>query len=296
MSIETTNPSNSQAAPAGEHLSDNDFQRLSTFIQSQYGIRLPQDKKSMLEGRLRKRMRTIRISSFKHYCDYVFTKSGQEEELIHMVDAVTTNKTDFFREPAHFTYLIGKALPDYIRNMGNDSFKSITLWSAACSTGEEPYTLAMVMSDYALRNRDVNFTILATDISTRVLSAAHKAIYENDKIEPISLEMRKRYLLKSKDPARRVVRIAPELREKVLFRRLNLVEPSYNVPSEVAVIFCRNVLIYFDAATQERIIRQFCRHLAPGGYLFVGHAETLNNLNVPLQYVAPTIYRKVDVQ
>jgi chemotaxis protein methyltransferase CheR len=275
-----------------QKLSDKDFIRLSQFIQQQYGIQLPPAKKTMLEGRLRKRMKYVNESSFSRYCDYVFTKKGMTEELPYMIDAVTTNKTDFFREPAHFTYLTGTALPELIKLQGGCVRKKIQAWSAACSTGEEPYTLAMVLSEFSNQRSDFDFTILATDISTDVLTKAEQAVYEAEKIDPIPMNLRKKYLLKSRDPSSMIVRITPELRQKVAFFRMNLMDRVYAVPEGIHVIFCRNVLIYFDTATQEKIIRQFSQLLTPGGYLFMGHAETLNNLNVPLRYVAPTTYRK----
>ncbi|MCX5858008.1 MAG: chemotaxis protein CheR [Deltaproteobacteria bacterium] len=275
-----------------QKLSDKDFIRLSQFIQQQYGIQLPPAKKTMLEGRLRKRMKHVNESSFSRYCDYVFTKKGMTEELPYMIDAVTTNKTDFFREPAHFTYLTGTALPALIKLQEASVRKKIQAWSAACSTGEEPYTMAMVLSEFSNQRSDFDFTILATDISTDVLTKAEQAVYEAEKIEPVPMNLRKKYLLKSRDPSSMIVRITPELRQKVAFFRMNLMDRVYAVPEGIHVIFCRNVLIYFDTATQEKIIRQFSQLLTPGGYLFMGHAETLNNLNVPLRYVAPTTYRK----
>jgi chemotaxis protein methyltransferase CheR len=276
-----------------QKLSEKDFIRLSRFIQLEYGIQLPPAKKTLLEGRLRKRMKRVNETSFSRYCNYLFTGKGMKEELPYMIDAVTTNKTDFFREPSHFTYLTGKALPALLSVQGNRGLKKIQIWSAACSTGEEPYTLAMVLSEFSNQCSGFDFSILATDISTQVLGKAEQAVYETDKIDPIPLELRKKYLLKSRDPSKRIVRIAPEVRQKVTLLRLNLMDAQYAVPKDVHIIFCRNVLIYFDAPTQERVIRQFCEHLAPGGFLFMGHAETLNNLNVPLRYAAPTIYRKV---
>jgi len=273
-------------------LSEKDFIRLSGFIQQHYGLKLPLSKKFMLEGRLRKRMRYINESSFRGYCDYVFTHNGIKEELPFMIDVVTTHKTDFFREPSHFVFLANTAIPELIKFRGNGGREKIQAWSSACSTGEEPYTMAMVMNEVSHKQFGIDFTILATDISTEVLRRAEQAVYEVEKIDPVPMAMRKKYLLKSRDPSRGIVRITPELREKVTFSRLNLMDGSYPVPKGIHIIFCRNVLIYFDTATQEKIVQQFCQHLAPGGYLFVGHAETLNKLNLPLQYVAPTVYRK----
>ncbi len=291
---ETRNSRSKDDPGLDQHLSDSDFNRLSGFIHSQYGINLPPAKKSLLEGRLRKRMKHFQMMSFRQYCDYLFTREGMAEELIHMIDAVTTNKTDFFREPSHFTYLTEKILPELMKLPGAGGKLDFVIWSAACSSGEEPYTMAMVLSEYASQTPGMDFSVFATDISTKVLSTAQQAIYDTDKIEPIPMGIRKKYLLRSRDPAARVVRIAPELRQKVTFRRMNLMDTTYSIPANIHAIFCRNVLIYFDAATQERLIRQFCNHLVPGGHLFMGHAETLNNLKVPLQYVAPTIYRKVE--
>jgi chemotaxis protein methyltransferase CheR len=273
-------------------LSDSDFTRVSRFIHARFGIHLPPTKKSMLEGRLRKRMKAIRIDSFARYCDYLFTGDGMAAELPHMIDAVTTNKTDFFREPSHFAYLTDRALPELVEGQGRTTRKQMLLWSAACSTGEEPYTLAIVLSEFADRCPGFDFSILATDISTRVLDTAKEGIYEDEKIEPIPMVLRKKYLLRSRDASQRKVKIAPAIRERVTFLRMNLAENRYAIPEGIDVIFCRNVLIYFDAATQERLINQFCRHMSPGGFLFMGHSETINTMKVPLTYVAPTIYRK----
>jgi chemotaxis protein methyltransferase CheR len=280
---------------ADQHLSNSDFKRLTAFLHSQYGIHMPPAKKSLLEGRLHKRMKSIKISSFSHYCDFLFTDKGMEEELACLLDVVTTHKTDFFREPSHFTYLTGKVIPELENRNGGTLSGKFQIWSAACSTGEEPYTMAIVLSEYASRSPGFDFSILATDISKQVLDEAKTAVYSTEKIEPIPMPLRRKYLLRSRDPERRVVRMAPEIREKIAFHKLNLAASSYPVPDGLDAIFCRNVLIYFDVPTQERLIGQFYDHLAPGGHLFMGHAEILNNPKVPLQYVAPTIYRKVDV-
>lgn len=279
--------------PGNTHLSVQDFNRLSTFIQNHYGIQLPPEKRTLLEGRLRKRMRELQETSFARYCQYLFTERGMEEELPHMIDAVTTNKTDFFREPAHFKFLVESALPSILNNTRHTRGKRINAWSAASSTGEEPYTLAMVLADYVESLPGMDFEVHATDLSLRVLEHARRAIYQSGQVEPVPLTMRRKYLLRSTDPAKAQVRIAPELRSKVVFSRLNLMDPVYPIPHRMHAIFCRNVLIYFDPPTQERVVRQLSQHLETGGYLFLGHAETIANKSVPLSYVAPTVYRKV---
>jgi chemotaxis protein methyltransferase CheR len=272
-------------------LSDHDFIRVSQFIHQQYGIHLPPTKKSLLEGRLRKRMKQCDIDSFSEYCNYLFTDQGMKEEMVFMIDAVTTNKTDFFREPYHFEFLTQQAVPELTAHQLTHR-KKINAWSAACSTGEEPYTLAIVLSEYASHHTGFDFSILATDISTKVLDIAQTAIYDEEKIVPIPYPLRKKYLLKSRDPSKRIVRVIPELRNRIAFRRFNLMDKRKPVAEPMDVIFCRNVMIYFDIQTQENLIRRFHDMLTPGGYLFMGHAESINNMDVALRFAAPTIYQK----
>jgi chemotaxis protein methyltransferase CheR len=272
-------------------LSDKDFFRLKEFIYRHCGIKITESKRTMLEARLQKRLRKLKVATFSRYCDYLFSPQGMGEELVSMIDVVTTNKTDFFREPGHFDYLSLRALPDLIRRSGGR--RSVTLWSAGCSSGEEPYTLAMVMADFVKECHGMDYTILATDISTRVLDKAKLAIYDEEQIGPISMELRKRYLLKSRTAESRAYRIVPELRERVKFRRLNFMDENFGFREAMDIIFCRNVIIYFDKPTQERLLNRFCKYLSPDGYLFMGHSETLLGMNVPLTQVAPTVYRKL---
>jgi chemotaxis protein methyltransferase CheR len=273
------------------HLSPRDFQRIGAFIEANIGIRMPEAKRTMVEARLRSRLRDLGLSSFSEYCDRALAGGDAEGELVHLVDQVTTNKTDFFREPGHFDYLAQQAWPTLVRERGAGVERELTVWSAACSSGEEPYTLAMVLSEVALAHPGWRFQILATDICTQVLAQAQRAIYAVDRIAPIPPRMRERYLLQSRDPEQKLVRIAPALRGRVRFRQLNLMDQSYGIREPVDVIFCRNVFIYFDRCTQERILNHFCRHLAPGGYVFLGHSEAINGHDVPLRAVAPTTYR-----
>lgn len=274
-------------------MSDRDFHRLGEFIYGSCGIKMPDSKKVMLEARLRKRLRDLEIGSFAEYCDFIFSPGGSQNEIVHMIDLVTTNKTDFFREPRHFEYLVATALPELIESRGADTRRRLMVWSAGCSTGEEPYTLAMVLSDYAETCPGFQFLILATDISTRVLEKAKRAIYEEEKIEPVPWEMKRKYLLRGRDSKKGLVRIVPGLRETVKFRRLNFMQGDFGMREPLDIIFCRNVIIYFDRPTQERLLNRFCRHLNDGGYVFMGHSETLHGLDVPLVQVSPTVYRKI---
>ena len=176
-------------------LSEKDFKRLSKFIHSECGIKMPDSKKTMLESRLQKRLRRLRLTSFTEYCDYLFSPQGIENELVHMIDVVTTNKTDFFREPGHFDYLAQKALPELIALHGAGIRKNLMVWSAGCSTGEEPYTLAIVLSEFTERCPGFKFRylILATDISTEVLEKAKHGIYEHERVDPLPPGMKKKY-------------------------------------------------------------------------------------------------------
>ena len=263
-------------------LSKKDFSRLREFIYKECGINIVDSKKTMLEARLQKRLRKLDLTSFSQYCDYLFSPHGIDEELTDMINQVTTNKTDFFREPAHFDYLRHKVLPEL-----SPTRSTIMVWSAGCSSGEEPYTLAMVLEEFGC-----NFIILATDISTNVLDKAKLAIYNEEMIDPIPPELRKKYLLTSKDRAKRLFRITPELRERVKFRRLNFMDGDFGFREPMDIIFCRNVIIYFDKPTQEGLLNKFCNYLSPRGYIFMGHSETLHGMDVPLIQVAPTIYRR----
>jgi chemotaxis protein methyltransferase CheR len=273
-------------------LTKKEFRLLSEFIKQEAGIKMPPVKKTMLEGRLQKRLRRLGMGSFSEYCDYLFSPEGVEHELVNMLDVVTTHKTDFFREPSHFEYLSDTVIPELISTKGIGIMRPLVIWSAGCSTGEEPYTLAMVLSEFAEQQKDFSFSILATDISMKSLEVAQTAIYKDERVEPVPYYLRKKYLLKSRDKEKRLVRIAPELRGSVDYRYLNFNSDEYKIQKKMHVIFCRNVLIYFEREAQQRIIGNFCDHLSPGGYLFIGHSETMNGLDVPLKPMAPTVYRK----
>jgi chemotaxis protein methyltransferase CheR len=248
-------------------------------------------KLPMLQSRLQRRLRVLGLGSLDEYQNHLFDSPQGEEERVHFINAITTNKTDFFREPQHFDHLVQTALPHLDPTDGKFPWQ-FKLWCAGCSSCEEPYTLAMVLSEFGARRSGFNFSILATDISTRVLEHAQAGIYEEDRIEPVAAALRAKYLLRSKDPTRTQVRIIPELRRKLIFQRLNFMDAQYGVKDMFDVIFFRNVMIYFDKPTQETVINKLCRNLLPGGYLFVGHSESLAGLNLPVTAVGSAIYRK----
>jgi len=275
-----------------ETLSNSDFARLRSFIYAESGIILNAEKQRMLELRIKRRLRALSLTSFSAYCDLLFDQQGQKEEIVHFLDVVTTNKTDFFREPDHFEYLVQKALPEIIARKGTVS--QIVVWSAGCSTGEEPYTLAMVMSEFAQLHAGFHFRVLATDISTTVLEKAKLGVFSEDAVRPVAPNLRRKYFMRSRDRASNLVRIVPEVRALVEFRRLNFKDADYGLSEKVDAIFCRNVIIYFDRFTQEQILQKLAQHLLPGGLAFVGHSETLHGMNLPLVPIAPALYRRVD--
>ena len=274
----------------GESISNADFGRLRTLIHAQSGINLNADKKTMLELRIRQRLRSLNLNSYDQYCEYLFGGHNQKEEIVHLIDAVTTNKTDFFREPEHFEFLAQKALPDLVAR--NESGRQLLVWSAGCSTGEEPYTLAMVLNEYGQNRPDFRFRVLATDISTQVLAKANRGIFNQEVVSPVPAELRRKYFMRSRDPESKQLRVVPELRGLVDFRRLNFMDGDFGLSERVDVIFCRNVIIYFDRPTQERILQKLAAQVVFGGYVFVGHSESLHEMDVPLTPVAPALYRK----
>jgi chemotaxis protein methyltransferase CheR len=281
--------------PGSHHLSPGAFEKFSQFITHELGIKMPPDKLSMLQSRLQRRLRALKLESLEEYQEYLFHSPQAAGELVDFFDVVTTHKTDFFREPAHFDYLTRTALPVLDPGAGlTGVFRPwhFKIWCAGCSSGEEPYTLAMVLSEFSLIRPGFDFSILATDISTRVLEHARQAIYDEARVEPVAMPLRKKYLLRSRDQEAPQVRVIPALRQKVSFRPLNFMDKEYPVSEMFEAIFFRNVMIYFPRETQEAVIGKLCRQLVPGGYLFVGHSESLTGLKIPVLPLGPAIYRK----
>ncbi len=290
--MEAKNTANGIMAPAKMELTDAQFKLLSDFIQNNVGIKMPVAKKLMVQSRLYPRIKALNFDNFDDYIKYTFNQNVEgNEEIALMIDAITTNLTHFFRESQHFDYVMNAVLPEMFKR----DFHTIELWSAGCSSGEEPYTLSIVMQEYMKKHpgqfRD--YKILATDISSRVLAKAINAVYPMESVEQLSYDCKKQYFLKSKDPQANLVRVNKTTREKVKFERLNFMSDRYPVSSPKNIIFCRNVLIYFDKKMPEDVIRKLTDHLIPGGYLFLGHSETIFGMDLPLQTVAPTVFKKI---
>jgi chemotaxis protein methyltransferase CheR len=269
---------------------DRDFHKLSRFIYREFGIQLPDKKKFLLKSRLVKRLKALNMKRYSDYVNFVL-KGGDlsSEEVIEMIDVVSTNKTDFFRESAHFDFLIDSVIPDL---MGK-GIKNPKVWSAGCSSGEEVYTLCMVLEDECRLNRIRDYIVYGSDISTSILKKAVKAIYPFSAAENIPDRYRKRYLLKSKGDGKQQIRISKVLRDKTRFMWLNLVDDYYNLAKDFDIVFCRNTLIYFDKIIQRKVVTNLLEHLKPGGYLFIGHSESLLNHHFDnIKQVKPTIYCK----
>ena len=275
-----------------QNISEKDFLKLKDFVESYCGIKMPATKKQMVEGRIRKRVRSLGLEGYGEYMDYVFSDKG-EIELVNLIDVLTTNKTDFFREPSHFSFLQEKVLPHLLQQGAASSTRPVKVWSAGCSTGEEPYTLAMVLAEFFRGFSSDAYKITATDICTDVLKKAAEAVYGEDKVANIPYEIKKKYLLRSKDRASRKVKIGKNLRSKIQFKRLNFMDDKFPLEADYDIIFCRNVIIYFERDVQERVLQKLLSHLKPGGFLFLGHSETIHGMTLPVETVFPTVYRKV---
>ena len=272
-------------------LTDSEFQKFSSCVYDKCGINLHEGKKELVKARLGRILRQRDFRSFRKYYDYVVNdKSGHE--LILLLDSISTNLTYFFREPQHFDFLRSKALPEIIKMKMSSRNNCLRFWSAGCSSGEEAYSIAIAVSEIFNNREDWQTKILATDLSTKVLATAHNGVYEEKKIESIPYELRRRYFQKGDNRWKGYFRVKQEVRKKISFERLNFMEEFYfNVPFDV--IFCRNVMIYFDNPTKEALIGKFFQNLSNGGYLFAGHAESLTGLKHPFKYIQPSVYQKV---
>ncbi|MDD4951799.1 MAG: chemotaxis protein CheR [Desulfovibrionaceae bacterium] len=280
-------PDPGSSGPGLPAMTEGQFRSLGGLITARLGIKLPSSKKTMLEARLARRLRSLGLSSWEDYCGLVLGPGGGAE-MCALISAVTTNTTSFFREPRHFEILVQTVLPGLweVRSGG------LSVWSAGCSTGEEAYTLAMVLSEFGRQRPGFGFNVLATDVSRSALEAAARAVYPMDGIGRIPDAMRQRYLLRGRGASEGLVRVAPEIRAKVRFAHQNFMD-EFCFEGCHEVVFCRNVVIYFDRAVQVRLFRRICARLAPGGYLFIGHSESLAGMDLPLGQAAPTVYRKL---
>lgn len=250
-------------------------------------IRLHDGKEALIVGRLGKRMRHHGFAHLSEYCDYLQTRASDEEFTL-VTDALTTNHTNFLREVDHFEFTVNEALPSMLAR-GQRRFN---MWSAASSSGEEAYTMGMFFSESFPAAQGWDWRITGSDISTKVLQKAKQAIYPEDRVGPVPTDWLRKYFQMGTGHWSGHYRVKKEIADRVSFRQVNLTE-DYTHPQPFEIIFCRNVMIYFDRQTQEQLVRRLCRCLTPGGYLLIGHSESLNGLDLPLRCVRPSIYRLI---
>jgi len=270
-------------------LRESDFQKISRLVYEQCGINLHDGKKELVKARLGKRLREGNFSSFSDYFRYVTTAEGQDE-LVMMIDSLSTNLTYFFRESGHFKKL-RSVLPEMAAGRGGDRRNArLQIWSAGCSSGEEPYSLAITVKEI-LREKPESVSILATDISTRVLDTAIRGVFPRERMKDVSDQILRTYFRYGSGKWTGFYQVKKEIRDMVRFQRFNLMDlPPADFASDV--IFCRNVMIYFDKPTQEMLVNRLYQTLNKGGYFFVGHSESLTGLTHPFNYIEPSVYRK----
>jgi chemotaxis protein methyltransferase CheR len=272
-------------------MNDKDFRRLSDFIDRELGIKMPEAKKIMLESRLQKRLKVLGIHTYGDYCEYLFSAGGYTQESVHFFNAVTTNKTDFYREKSHFDFLTNELLPYYY----GKGKRELLLWSCACSSGEEPYTIGMVLGEFKRAHPDFRYRVAASDISTRVLSEAADAVYNEQDVSVIPEDQLRRYFLRGKGEKSGQYRVKREIRDQIDYFQFNLMNESFSdVRGAFDIIFCRNVLIYFERKRQEEIIRKLVMKLVPHGFLFLGHSESMAGMGLDLKTVTTAVYQKTN--
>jgi chemotaxis protein methyltransferase CheR len=275
--------------PVSPEMGDEDFRHLATFVEAHLGISMPVSKRTMVVSRLMRRLRVLGMSSYREYCAYLRRPDGALAELLPLSDLITTHKTDFFREPSHFDLLTRKVLPELERR----GSPSPAVWSAGCSSGEEVYTIAMVLADRAeCMGRRFTFSVRGTDVSAACIEKARRAVYQESEVQPVPEGYRKRFLRRSVDSSSPLVRVAPNLRATTHFACLNFMDRTWPT-DKFEIVFCRNVLIYFSEARRLQILKRLCAHTKPHGFLFIGHSESLHGLDLPIEPFAKAIYQKV---
>ncbi len=274
-------------------LTERELKRVSTFIGNAVGIQLPDSKRKLVESRLRRRLRVLGLSDFKSYLDHTLDSADGDSEKLQLIDVITTNKTNFYREPDHFDYLQQSAIPELETIKTNEVRRKLNIWSAGCSTGEEAYTLSLILNEIALTKKNFLFDILATDISHSCLQTGSRGIYTENQVNIIPLELKKKYLLRSRNSGDGLVQMGEQLKKNIYFKSLNLMDERFSLNEKMDVIFCRNVMIYFNNNIREELVAKFENQLVGGGYLFVGHSESLNGIKNSLKQVAPMVYRKI---
>lgn len=271
-------------------MSDSEFQLLRNLVYTRVGINLTERKRSMLIGRLQKLLRTSGFKTFQEYYDYLVNDPGPGA-MTELVNRVTTNYSFFYRGKSHFEFFSQRAFPEILESLRKRNSRDIRIWAAGCSTGEEPYMIIMLMMEYLGREYGLwDAGVLATDISAKALRFAHEAVYPEDRVKEMPLPLKKKYLTVRKDGQ---VAVKDAVRREVVFRKFNLKNETFPFKKPFQIIFCRNVMIYFDRQTRDKLLQQFSALTDPGGYLFIGHSETLGREQDLYRYIMPAVYQKV---
>lgn len=267
-------------------LRDGEFNLIKEVVHRESGIRLTEMKKALVQSRLMKRLRELRMCGYGEYCRYL--ENHYDQEVVNLINCITTNKTDFFREGKHFEYLRGVVLPEFER-AGKER---VRIWSAGCSTGAEPYSIAMTVCEHYAGRSMPDMKILATDIDTQVLRRGEEGIYGMNEVEGIDSALLRKYFMKGTGGNEGAFKVKDAVRERICFGRLNLLDDAYPMKGRFDIIFCRNVIIYFDIESRKRLFDKFHDYLQDDGYLIMGHSETLAGLSNRFRFIGNTIYKK----
>lgn len=278
-------------------ISDELFLQVGKIITEKYGIKMPPEKKIMFQSRLQRRLHELDIHSFDEYAVRLFNVDSETAEINLLADFISTNKTEFFREKEHFQFLETHLFPEYFRHTASNLFPHLKLWSAGCSSGQEAYSIGIQIEEFMrICGVRFNYSILATDISGRMLRVAKEAVYLMSQVGEMPVELKHRYFLKSKNTKDPKVRVVNEIREKVTVAHMNLMDGRYPFKEQFDVVFLRNTLIYFEPKVQLQVLIKVLDCLKTGGYLFIGHSESLINLHLPIRSVAPSVYIKTNTE
>ena len=272
-------------------LTEADYDLIAQLVYKHSRIHLGGGKRELVSSRLGKRLRALGLSNYAEYCN-LLTRSGAEEELAHLVDAISTNHTFFFRERQHFDFLEKTVLPHFAANRAFRRDGCLRCWSAAASTGEEPYSIALMLASHAEKNSGFHWEMNCSDISRPALETARAGIYSTARLQEVPDELRRRFFQRGIGAQTGQYRIKAEVRNKIQWHQMNLFQDAYPFEKKFHVIFCRNVMIYFDRSSQEALVKKLGSFLLPGGYLMVGHSESLSGLSHSLEHIQPAIYKK----
>ena len=272
-------------------LNDIDYETISEIIYRHSRIHLGNGKKELVSSRLGKRLRATGCSTYAEYCQLISGLSGGEE-IDHLIDAISTNHTFFFREKKHFEFLESSIFTDFEKEKNFRGDGHFRCWSAAASTGEEPYSIAMTLERHALNRSGFRWSMVCSDISHTALMTAKAGIYPDSRLDDLDSQLKKTFFQRGIGSQAGYCRVKKDLRDKMSWHRMNLFQDSYPLEGPFHVIFCRNVMIYFDRASQELLVNRLSRMLMPGGYLKVGHSESLSTIKHPLQSIRPAVYRR----